>query len=242
MTISGLRDARTGQEITGASSPPEAGWSTVWTSPHHHCASVLLDPHVPMAEAALRQERSTSNGGDGFADLRCHRLVPPASVRRRGLLDGDQAGRFPGPARPSRQAKPGRWSPLACPCMATSSTPETMPRWARSPSSCRSDITVQAADEPFGIGGHSYERGTLLVRREGNADDLDRRLEVVAERWGVTFRATPTADSEQGSDLGGSHFDTLRLPRVGIISGMPISHDGLRVALVCPRRKGRSAL
>jgi hypothetical protein len=84
-------------------------------------------------------------------------------------------------------------------------------------------ITVQAANKPFTIDGHAYDRGTLLIRREVNSDDLESQLVPIAERWALTFHATPTADSEEGPDLGGAHFETLRLPRVGILTGSPVS-------------------
>ena len=37
-------------------------------------------------------------------------------------------------------------------------------------------ITVQAANKPFTIDGHAYDRGTLLIRREVNSDDLESQL------------------------------------------------------------------
>ena len=84
-------------------------------------------------------------------------------------------------------------------------------------------ITVQAANKPFTIEGRTYDRGTLLIRREINPEDLESRLEPIARRWGVTIRATSTADSEEGPDLGGGHFETLRLPLVGVLTGPPVS-------------------
>jgi hypothetical protein len=219
MTISGLRDARTGQQSTREL--PAGSWMVPLDQPASPLASVLLDPHVPMAEAALRQEREYIERGDGSR-------IYDATAWSLPLLYGVEAywtatkpeGPWSREAEPPSRTGTVESAPTVYGYLLDGGDDAAMGALAEL---LQADITVQAADEPFTIGGHSYERGALLVRREGNADDLDRRLEVVAERWGVTFRATPTADSEQGSDLGGSHFDTLRLPRVGIISGMPIS-------------------
>ncbi len=84
-------------------------------------------------------------------------------------------------------------------------------------------IRVRASRKPFRVGGNEYDRGALLIRVEGNPDNLREILAEVAERWKLRVEATPTGLAEQGPDLGGRHFPTLVAPRVGVWTGPGIS-------------------
>jgi hypothetical protein len=82
---------------------------------------------------------------------------------------------------------------------------------------------VRCAREPFAIEGHSYERGTLLLRANENPDTLRAYLQRSAASLGTTVRAVGTALSTQGPDLGGNDFTLLRTPRVALVGGQDVS-------------------
>lgn len=217
--LAGLRDARTGEQSTR--DVPAGTWMVPLDQPASPLASVLLDPHVPMSSTALREVRESIERGDGA------RLYD-ATAWSLPLLYGVES--YWTAAKPG-----GSWSLEAVPDLAGGSVETDGAVYGylveggndaaigALAALLQSEIRVQVANKPFTLAGRAYGRGALLIRREGNSEDLDERLLPIADRWGVTFQAAPTADSEEGPDLGGAHFETLRMPRVGILSGMPVS-------------------
>ncbi|MGB5295989.1 MAG: hypothetical protein WBP34_13635, partial [Thermoanaerobaculia bacterium] len=219
MNVSGLRDARTGQE--SSQDLPAGTWMVSLDQPASPLASVLLDPHVPMSAAALREERESIERGDGS------RLYDTTAWSLPLLFGVESywstvkpAGSWSLESEPEGRAGEVESVPSAYGYLAETTDDAAMGALA---ALLEAGITVQAANKPFTIDGHAYDRGTLLIRREVNSDDLESQLVPIAERWALTFHATPTADSEEGPDLGGAHFETLRLPRVGILTGSPVS-------------------
>jgi hypothetical protein len=87
-------------------------------------------------------------------------------------------------------------------------------------------LKVRAAQQPFSMDGHSYGRGTLLLRANENPESLRDLLERVSSQTGVTMRAVPTALATQGPDLGGNDFVLLREPRIAILGGPDVSSTG----------------
>lgn len=83
-------------------------------------------------------------------------------------------------------------------------------------------LTVYAATEPFTIEGRDYKRGALLIRRQGNPDDLSEILGVAAARFGVDIYGANTAVATSGPYLGAPSFQALKKPRVALCVG-----DGL---------------
>ncbi len=219
MNVSGLRDARTGHE--SSQDLPAGTWMVPLDQPASPLASVLLDPHVPMSTTALREERESIERGDGS------RLYDTTAWSLPLLFGVESywtavkpAGTWSLDSVPESRAGEVESAPSAYGYLAETTDDAAMGALA---ALLEAGITVQAANKPFTIDGHAYDRGTLLIRREVNSDDLESQLVPIAERWGLTFHATPTADSEEGPDLGGAHFETLRLPRVGILTGSPVS-------------------
>ena len=84
-------------------------------------------------------------------------------------------------------------------------------------------LKVRAAREPFSIEGHSYGRGTLLLRGEENPPTLKEALEGVASQTGVSARSISTALATTGPDLGGNDFVLLREPRIALLGGQEVS-------------------
>jgi hypothetical protein len=82
---------------------------------------------------------------------------------------------------------------------------------------------VRVAEKPFRVEGAGFDRGALLIKREGNLDDLVERLTRLVAEYPVAVQAISTAKAQQGPDLGGKHFFPLVAPRVGIWTGAPVS-------------------
>jgi hypothetical protein len=84
-------------------------------------------------------------------------------------------------------------------------------------------IRPHVAEQPFKVDGREYPISTLLIIGENNPDDLEAQLEEVAERHNVTVRAISTAKAEVGPDLGSRRFKPLIAPKVGMMTGWPVS-------------------
>jgi hypothetical protein len=84
-------------------------------------------------------------------------------------------------------------------------------------------LHVNLADEPFTTTGRKFARGSLLVRRHENGDDVAAKVAEAAKASGAVVYATGTARSrDDGPDLGGQHFDLLARPRIAVLSNSPV--------------------
>jgi len=87
-------------------------------------------------------------------------------------------------------------------------------------------LAVQISDEPFRAADRKFARGSLLVRRVENGNDVRERVERAArEAHVVALPVTSARSRDEGPDLGGRHFDLLERPRVALLSNAPISSD-----------------
>ncbi len=89
------------------------------------------------------------------------------------------------------------------------------------------ELEVQVSDEPFERDGRKLARGSVLVLRVENPDNVADLVAAAAKFAGV--RAIPMTTgraSDDGPDLGGHHFHRLVLPRIGILAGAPLSASG----------------
>jgi hypothetical protein len=218
--IPGLRDAR-----TGGQAGPEALAGPVWIVPLDQPAAPLvraiLDPHVPMGSEFLLEEREYLERGRGsrLYETTAWSLLlafgieaywaPPLRrdpAWKETLIPGFE-GRFVNRGDAVAwlvDGVPDRSAPLLADLL-------------------QQGISVKVADRPFTVDGRAWERGTLLIPREGNPADIEESLKAAAARWRAEVRATPTARAEEGPDLGGGHFHPLIEPRVGIWTGAPVS-------------------
>lgn len=83
-------------------------------------------------------------------------------------------------------------------------------------------VQVRAAIEPFTLGGHRYERGSLLIRRLENGEDVAQQVEDAIQMSKAPAHPVQTALVEDGPDLGGQKFMLLQRPRIAIASQWPI--------------------
>lgn len=85
-------------------------------------------------------------------------------------------------------------------------------------------LKVRSAQKEFRIEGKSFSRGTLLLRKHENPDNLADAVAKVAEETGVVAHGLNTAQSESGPDLGGSEFRLLTAPKIAMLTGMQINN------------------
>jgi hypothetical protein len=217
-----LHDARTGKV---GSRRLEAGTLMVpLDQPAASLARALLDPHVPMDAAFLREEREylERDKGSRIYDLTAWALPLDYGVEAvwTATRPGGEWRRASAPQEPASAAA---LSEKAYGYLVDGSSDSSSGLLA---ALLADGITVRVAEKPFAIGGRTWGRGTMLVIREGNPEDLAVRLAALAARFSVAVVATPTAKSEDGPDLGGSHFLPLQTPRIAVLTGSPTSPEG----------------
>ena len=83
---------------------------------------------------------------------------------------------------------------------------------------------VRAANKPFKIEGATFSRGSILIRNQGNPEELHEFVNKVAEETGIFIYGVNTALSEEGPDLGSGQFRLLEIPRIGIFAGSSIDY------------------
>lgn len=84
-------------------------------------------------------------------------------------------------------------------------------------------LNVRAATEPFELGNHRYARGTLLLRANENPANLPEMLAEIARDQQVTIEGLPTMRMGKGPDIGGTEFELLEAPRIGLLAGPSLS-------------------
>jgi len=218
VSAAGLVDARTGKE-----SEVDLGSGTLMVrmdQPAGYLARVILDPHVAMESGFFRDEREYLEKGKGS---RLYETTAWSVVLGRGLPA------YWGPAVPAGDWKPwgpGPQSPIqplddVFNSVIIDGDPDGAPRALAD--LLQSGVTVRVAEKPFTINGRSFHRGALVIRAEGNSEDLAEVLNRVASNHNVELYPVGTSRSDEGPDLGGSHFPALVAPRVGVLTGMPVS-------------------
>ncbi len=78
---------------------------------------------------------------------------------------------------------------------------------------------VVAAKKPFEIEGRAYARGSLLLRKNENDQNLVATLSEITKETGVTLYGVSTALASKGPDLGGGEFVLLAMPRIALVFG-----------------------
>jgi hypothetical protein len=87
----------------------------------------------------------------------------------------------------------------------------------------RAGVVVHAAGKPFTLGGRSWQRGTLVIRRAGNGDSLREKLEGIAASRGLAFTGVDTGFVDDGIDLGSGWVRRIKPPRVALLWDAPTS-------------------
>ncbi len=216
-SAAGLTDARTGSKQKVEL--PAGALLVRLDQPAGNLARVLLDPHVPMDDVFFRDEREYLEKGKGSRlyettawSLPLLRGVP--AFWAGAVPKGDWSDVPPPQAEPLPSAPPGPRLSLVI-----DAGPDQAP--ARLAELLQKGVRVHVARKDFAVGGRGYRQGALVIRREGNVDDLDAVLAGLDNR--LPMHAVSTARAEDGPDLGGAEFDALVAPRVAVLAGMPVS-------------------
>ena len=217
--LDNLRDGRTGA-AAGVSGLPANSWLVPVNQPAGRLVRELLDPHLPMDSDFFREERRSIERGEGSRlyettawSLPFNLGVEALWTTSRQFQGFDDSVEAAEPVGMVVGDSPVGWLIDGTPDRSVGALADLLQR----------GIRVRAARKPFQVDGREYDRGSLLIRVEGNPDNLREMLTAVAARWKVRIEATGTGLAEQGPDLGGRHFPTLVAPRVGVWTGPGIS-------------------
>ncbi|MGC9329734.1 MAG: hypothetical protein ACP5I1_19020 [Candidatus Hinthialibacter sp.] len=84
-------------------------------------------------------------------------------------------------------------------------------------------VAVRAAEKEFRVGENTFPRGSFLLRKVENQDNLHEIVQRFAEKHSVEFYGADTALDLDGVDLGGGFFGLLTRPRIAAAMGRGIS-------------------
>ncbi|UCC79953.1 MAG: hypothetical protein JSW64_00940 [Candidatus Zixiibacteriota bacterium] len=87
-------------------------------------------------------------------------------------------------------------------------------------------LKMRVARKPLTAGGRNFSRGSILFVEKENPDSLEKVLEDLSAKHGVTVFGINTALATEGPDLGGRDLRLLTEPRIAILTGPPISVSG----------------
>lgn len=217
--VPGARDGRTGES---SSLELAAGALMIrLDQPAGRLARAILDPHVPMETGFLKEEREYLEKGKGsrLYETTAWSLLLGHGVRGywiATLPGGDWQAWSPTKERaaPDEIGSPYR-------SVILDGDPDRSP--AVLAYLLQSGVIVRIADKPFTVQGREFLPGAMVIRREGNGEDLTAILNQASERFRLEPVPVTTSRSESGPDLGGSHFPVLIEPQVGVLTGMPVS-------------------
>ena len=217
--VGGLRDARTGEP------GPATGFSGgVYLVPLDQPAGALvrqlLDPHIPMEARFLREEREYFERGRGtrLYEVTAWSLPLAYDVEAYWTHEKPSADWIAGEIPVAQGSLVTARDPVAYVVdgIAEGAPPALADLLQRG-------IPVRVAEKPFRVADREWLRGSLVVRREGAPADVERQLAEIAERRAIEVRAVTTSYGGEGPDLGGSYFHSLVAPRIGVLTGWPVS-------------------
>lgn len=221
--VSGLRDAATGD--VAARDLPAGSLMVPADQPAGALARTILDPHVPMEASFLRDERESIEKGRGT------RIYDTTSWSL-PLAFGLPA--YAASARPG-----GSWGPMSAeakrPAPARAGTKPTL-AWVFDGGTdaailavadlLEAGLTIRVAEKPFTVEGRTHGPGTLMLRRDENAVDVEGPVAAAAAARGIDVQRAGTVLAEKGADLGGNYFHRLAPPRVGVFTGPLVETSG----------------
>ncbi|MEM7205021.1 MAG: M14 family metallopeptidase [Planctomycetota bacterium] len=85
------------------------------------------------------------------------------------------------------------------------------------------DVRVHVADAEFGLGGRTYPRGTLFVKRRDNPADLHQLLTVVSAQTGAEIVPIDSAWTDHGIGLGSNKVRFVERARIALAWDRPVS-------------------
>ena len=83
----------------------------------------------------------------------------------------------------------------------------------------RRGVKIRSARKGFTLGERTWARGTIVVRRNENPDDVAKALAEVGVEHGVSFVPAETGFTEKGIDLGSGSVVPVVKPRIALCGG-----------------------
>ena len=83
-------------------------------------------------------------------------------------------------------------------------------------------VVVRVSQESFEIDGQSFDRGTLVITRNGNEDlgkDFDLIIENAANEFKRSMTTVTTGFVTKGKDFGSRSMRVAKAPKIGLLSG-----------------------
>ncbi|WP_149303653.1 M14 family metallopeptidase [Pareuzebyella sediminis] len=89
----------------------------------------------------------------------------------------------------------------------------------------QSEIQVRFAKKPFSMDGKQYNRGSLIIARADNKNNVEfiKQLRAVAKKHGKHITPTATGFVEGGKDFGSASVQFINKVKVAVLSGVPTS-------------------
>lgn len=88
----------------------------------------------------------------------------------------------------------------------------------------QTDLVLRAARKDFALGGEKFPRGSVVISRKGNPEDIREILQGIATETGANFYALSTAMVSTGSDLGTGEYGQLVRPKIALAAGNPTDY------------------
>ncbi|MFC3092793.1 peptidase M14 [Alteromonas sediminis] len=88
----------------------------------------------------------------------------------------------------------------------------------------RAGISLKSADEAFVLEGkRTYPAGSLIIERSKNKDDLNLKIQAIAEKTGAIVEGTDSSWVTKGPSFGSDKTVTMNAPKVAIAWDTPTS-------------------
>lgn len=85
----------------------------------------------------------------------------------------------------------------------------------------KAGVRAGVTERPFRVAGKDFPRGSAVIFRRQNPEDVKENLSRVARLFGVTFYGTDTSLAESGLDLGSNRVRPVKLPSVALLWDAP---------------------
>ena len=216
-----LRDATPfGERTVATSAKVRAGAYVVdLAQPQGYLAKAILEPDAELDSAFIRTELELRRSGqpDRFYDMTAWSL--PYAFRVRAW---------------QTRAVPAGLAPVGdLPRTAVPAAGRAAYGYAFEPGSeasnrllaslLKDSVKVWHAPRSFVSGGKRFPQGAFVVRVAFNDSSVHRVVAEQAVAAGATVTAIPSSGVDEGTDLGSNSVRPIRIPKVALLSGSPVS-------------------
>jgi hypothetical protein len=84
-------------------------------------------------------------------------------------------------------------------------------------------IRIRYSEQAFTINNKKYDRGTLVVLKQGNKGDVYERLLALSQLHKIDVEPIVSGLMEQGPDIGSQYVRYVQTPRVALVTGEQVS-------------------